>query len=182
MRSRTNSGLRFIGVAAARIGIIAALVSGTVFVSAQPGMAASCSGSACTGKNPSSTGCSTAGVSVKQEVSKPKFTYQLRYSSTCKAFWARTVRDDLVEGQCPLIYSKIVQQRSEYSQADSVYKWVQSAVKYETSEGGQCNGGTQFTYMIADSSATEREAACYVTAYSTTRPTKGWQCTGWYIN
>ncbi|MDT5040601.1 MAG: hypothetical protein QOE51_1586 [Actinoplanes sp.] len=177
--SKISFGARSIGAVAARIVTVLALVTGGVLVAAQPSLAASCSGSACTGKNPSSTGCSTAGASVKKEVSSPNYTYQLRYSSTCKAFWARTIRDDLAEGQCPFIYTKVVQQKYVYSQPDGDYEWLTKTVEYETSHSIQCDGGTQFTYMIADSTS-DRYQACFVTAYSTTRPGSGWNCTGWF--
>lgn len=57
--------------------------------------AATCYGSTCAAKNPSTTGCSSDAYTVTSKsvtsIDAIKFTVQLRYSRTCRAFWARFV-------------------------------------------------------------------------------------------
>lgn len=51
------------------------------------GARATCSGLTCEGKNPDTTGCSTGAITVRS--SNTYAYYELRYSATCRAFWAR---------------------------------------------------------------------------------------------
>lgn len=57
--------------------------------------AATCYGSTCAAKDPSDTGCSGDAYTVTSRsvtsIDAIKFTVQLRYSRTCRAFWARFV-------------------------------------------------------------------------------------------
>lgn len=68
-----------------------ALVAAAGLTGAAPASAATCSGSTCSSKNPDSTGCSTAGASTvaTADLGYADWKLEMRYSSTCKAYWAR---------------------------------------------------------------------------------------------
>jgi hypothetical protein len=68
-----------------------ALILGTVAASVVPvipAFAATCSGSTCTGKNPSSTGCANDAITARS-TSVDGIAVELRYSPTCRAAWGR---------------------------------------------------------------------------------------------
>jgi hypothetical protein len=68
--------------------ILTVSVAALVFVPAAS--AATCSGTGCDGKGPEATGCAASGVTARTGGSGE----QLRYSTVCRAYWARHYRPD----------------------------------------------------------------------------------------
>jgi hypothetical protein len=131
------------------------LVSASVsVVSAAPAQAASCPspGSSCTGWDPNTTGCT--GISNLEELPHGGVgLLQLRYSSSCRAAWARWTSSDSRGG--------IISIEST------------DGIEYQVNLAGY-NGEVKWTRMI-DFSKTVR--ACHFAYFGG----QGlWACTGWH--
>jgi hypothetical protein len=78
-----RSRLRVAAAGAAAAGAFA-----SILVPVAPAYAATCYGSACTGKSPSTTGCANDAVTTRS-TSVDGIAVELRYSPTCRAAWGR---------------------------------------------------------------------------------------------
>ena len=133
-----------------RVGTVLVLLVGAILLPAQPSMAASCSGSSCSGLNPQTAGCSTGAV-VKKEFSSDSLTLQIRYSSTCRAWWARAT----TEGPDPTcaLYVNIIQLQQGQEAARQ---------RLVGQHAMPCDGGTSWTYMIGDLAQGDNYNACAI--------------------
>lgn len=83
-----------------RIGqVLVAAATGLVLtlgVGALPAQAAGCYGGGCTGKNPSTQGCSSDALTIASRYVPEAYrevTIEVRYSAACLAVWARITED-----------------------------------------------------------------------------------------
>jgi hypothetical protein len=147
----SNRPSRLLGrrrIAMTRMATVLVLLASAILFSAQPSFAASCSGSGCAGKNPQTEGCSTGAV-VKKEYSSDSLTLQIRYSSTCHAWWARATTEG-VDPTCAL-YAAILQIQGGRQT---------SGQRLVGAHALSCEGGTSWTYMIADLASGDSYNAC----------------------
>lgn len=146
-----------------RLGAVVLLATAALVATAQPSMAASCSGSSCAGKNPQTQGCSGDGA-TKKEYSSDIVTVQIRYSPSCDAFWTRVQAGTGPDPFCN-VWAIIVQERYLYSRPDGEYFWQRtSQQRLATPHYASCHTGQlNWTYMIADSTV-DRYKACWTFA------------------
>jgi Protein of unknown function (DUF2690) len=134
------------------------LVISATLLGAQPSMAASCSGSGCSGKNPQTEGCSSGAV-TKKEYSDQYETIEIRYSSTCRAWWARA----RLQGFNPtcFYYANIIQDINGRESARQ---------RLVTPHYTNCEGGQSWTYMIGDIGSGDHYDACADVGYPSSPP------------
>lgn len=142
-------------------GLVTTVIAGVAMVS--PANAASCHGSSCTGKDPSSTGCDSSGFVYNMEYRYlgQDMSLQLRRSSGCDVYWARVINDT---SKCCGTYEIKIQQ-----QLRSPYGWYDWHVYFTHPYYGDT--GHFWTRMVGDKSTGDvRTRACF----------GGSSCTGWY--
>jgi hypothetical protein len=158
MRTVANqgNGLRSLLV---RVGVVLLLATGGLVVWGQPSMAATCSGSTCSGKNPQTAGCSPSGVTKLSKTWDEQTTAEIRYSSTCKAWWAR-VRTDTPDPTC-VVWAQLKQQKWMHSPEDGTNEWLTTSVmRLVTPHYANCQGEQTWSYMIPDASSNDRYNVC----------------------
>jgi hypothetical protein len=168
--SKRNHSLRSV------LGRIAVLVSlslaavGAGLIPAQPGLAASCSGSSCAGRDPQSQGCSSDAVTKGNVYSVERITVEMRYSAACDAWWARATCD--WPDPTAALYVSFIQ----------FTNGVQTSKQRLVGDhaAGCDSGETTWTYMIADKSSGDRYNACWIYGFWATErtPTEANSCTG----
>jgi hypothetical protein len=145
--SQLTVGAR-VGVQLLLLVVFVAGLSGLSATQAPPA-AAACSGSGCNGLNPSGN-CSA--TSTPQELFfAGEITLQLRYSSTCRAFWGRAIADNCGDHPWPM-YVRV--QRQLYTP----YGYYDTHVYYS----GQvsCAGSPQWTPMVGNYDS-DRQRSCF---------------------
>jgi len=131
-----------------------AVVAGLLLLAAGIGSvsAASCSGSACAGKNPQTMGCSSDAVTKGNVYSQGILTVEIRYSRACDAWWARVTCDGSPNPQLA-VYVSFIQFVNGAQSSKHRLVGDHAAACY--------TGETTWTYMIADRSSGDHYNACW---------------------
>ncbi|WP_214327015.1 DUF2690 domain-containing protein [Nonomuraea sediminis] len=154
---------------------------GIVVAEAPPSMAAvGCTYAGCTGKDPSAMNCGSTSNADYQWVSGGSYrsySWYLRYSGNCHAYWTR-----MVKGDCATIQNADYYMRIE-SELATPYGWYRSHVQSKKHVKG-CDG-TDWTRMIAWE-ANSRYRMCVATIWPPTSTDlvstiadSDWSCWDW---
>jgi hypothetical protein len=137
-----------------------------------PPAAAVCSGSGCNGLNTASH-CAVTSTPGERFIDG-EITLQLRYASTCRAFWGRAVADNCDKHRPPM-YVRVVRQLY------TPYGYYTTHVYYS----GQvsCAGSPQWTSMVGDYDD-DRQISCFGFSFDGrapgSMPESWWSwCTDW---
>lgn len=143
--------MRFASLVAALAVALVALVA-----PASPALAASCVNAGCTGKDPSSTGCSSDAIRLPGSY-KDVYTganpvsVEVRQSATCSARWSRVTIDNELTCCIPVYLSVERQLYTPYGYSRTHY-YVKKIL------AGQAG---QFWTNMVDNTADDRFRACY---------------------
>jgi hypothetical protein len=139
-----------------------------------------CNGNSCDGLDPDTTRCNEGGsirtkFSQTTSTSHGSYTYQLRRSGYCNAFWARFIRDD-----CGYVVHVFYWLRVQ-TQLWTPYGWAAHKTHTDgmSNETDPCTDSTGWTVMAPGQEGT-RGRVCWGVAYTPDARPSSWGCSGWY--
>lgn len=130
-------------IALAIVSLVAGLFA--IVVAPRPAVAVSCKGSTCMNKGPNATGCANTTITNLADINDGIGRYQLRFSATCQAAWARVT---VLDGSRYCEDSDHVLGVDYGSQSSSgSFSWKRSlTIDYTCQDIG--TGGTEWTNMV----------------------------------
>jgi hypothetical protein len=170
------------------VALTLSLVAAYLVLTPQAGQAAMlCWMNGCTGLNPETTGCSANAVTQRSKYwawngSGPGYYgLELKYSSSCFAYWGRFVRDD-----CDVLpqHGYWLKIRAEVRTPDDPYNWYLHREYFKDVPASSCDS-MKYTLMVGDGEP-YRFTACYFRYDHANRPANPagishsqWDCLPW---